>query len=298
MQVLSQSFRALGDPTRLRILRLLAEAPLNVSELVSLVGVAQPSVSHHLSRLRRLGLVREERQAGFTYYSLAVDAKDARWPLIAMAREERDQSGDRARLTDLLREREDRQALNEKLLEPGQSWFLWAKALAALLPPLEVADFGCGTGVLSLELARWAKRVIAIDQNRGVLERAKQRAQREGLINIRFLRQDLHRLSLPDDSLDLVVISQSLHHVQEPRTVLGEALRILKPAGRLIALELMPHDERWVLERLGHRHLGFEPTELERILAGLGFVAVVRALHERSKASPFRVFMLTGEKKV
>ena len=246
MQVLSQSFRALGDPTRLRILRLLAEAPLNVSELVSLVGVAQPSVSHHLGTLRRLGLVREERQSAFTYYSLALDSKDGRWPLIELAREQDDGNGDRARLKDLLREREDRQALNEKLLEPGQSWFLWARALASLLPPLKAADFGCGTGVLSVEIARWADQVYAIDQSRSVLQQAKARAEREGLTNVRFLRQDLHRLSLSDAMLDLVVISQSLHHVQEPRAVLGEAFRILKAGGRLILLELMPHEERWV----------------------------------------------------
>ncbi len=298
MQELSQSFRALGDPTRLRILRLLTEAPLNVSELVSLVGVAQPSVSHHLSTLRRLGLVREERQAGFTYYSVAVDAKDARWPLIELTREGEDGNGDQARLKDLLRGREDRQALNEKLLEPGQSWFLWARALASLLPSLKVADFGCGTGALSVEIARWAQQVIAIDQNRAVLHEARQRAEREGLANIRFLRQDLHRLSLPDAHLDLVVISQSLHHVQEPAAVLGEAFRIVKGGGRLILLELMPHEERWVLDRLGHRHLGFEPSELERILGALGFSRIVRVDHDRLGASPFRVFMLSGEKKV
>ena len=295
MQVLSQSFRALGDPTRLRILRLLAEAPLNVSELVSLVGVAQPSVSHHLSTLRRLGLVREERQAAFTYYSLALDSKDGRWPLIELAREQDDGNGDRARLKDLLREREDRQALNEKLLEPGQSWFLWARALASLLPPLKAADFGCGTGVLSVEIARWAEQVYAIDQSRSVLQQAKARAEREGLTNMRFLRQDLHRLSLPDALLDLVVISQSLHHVQEPREVLGEAFRILKAGGRLILLELMPHEERWVQDRLGHRHLGFEPAQLEKTLAALGFTRILRVDHDRGN-SPFRVFMLNGEK--
>ncbi len=298
MLALSQSFRALGDPTRLRILRLLAEAPLNVSELVSLVGLAQPSISHHLSRLRRLGLVREERQASFTYYSLALDPTDARWPLIALAREEDDAKGDRARLKDLLREREDRQALNEKLLEPGQSWFLWASALASLLPPLEVADFGCGSGTLSVEIARWAKRVIAIDQNRVALDQARQRAEAEGLENIRFLRQDLQRLTLPDAQLDLVVVSQSLHHMQDPRAVLGEAFRILKPGGRLIVLELMPHAETWVQDRLGHRHLGFESGELEKVLGALGFVRVVRVTHDRLGGSPFRVFMLNGEKKV
>ncbi len=297
MQALSQSFRVLGDPTRLRILRLIAEAPLNVSELVSLVGVGQPSISHHLSRLRRFGLVREERQAGFTYYSLAMDPGDVRWPLIRLARAESDDDGDRSRLIDLLRQREDRQALNEKLLEPGQSWFLWASALSSLLPPLDVADFGCGTGVLSVAIARWAKHVVGIDQNREALVKAKQRATREGLKNISFVKQDLHRLALPDDSKDVVVVSQSLHHVREPRGVLREAHRILKPGGKAIILELMPHQERWVLQRLGHQHLGFDPEDLDHTLSEVGFTVVARETHGRTSSSPFRVFMLTAEKK-
>jgi ArsR family transcriptional regulator len=297
MQALSQSFRALGDPTRLRILRLIAEAPLNVSELVSLVGVGQPSISHHLSTLRRLGLVREERQAGFTYYSLAMDAADVRWPLISLARQESDPDGDRARLIDLLRQRDDRQALNEKLLEPGQSWFLWANALSSLLPPLEVADFGCGTGALSVSIARWAKQVVAIDQNRAVLDKAKQRANREGLKNFSVLKQDLHQLSLPKECKDLVVISQSLHHVREPQGVLSEAHRILRCGGKAIVLELMPHQERWVLERLGHRHLGFDPEQLESMLSAVGFKVVAREAPARTGSSPFRVFMIAAEKK-
>lgn len=297
MEELSQSFRALGDPTRLRILRLVARAPLNVSELVSLVGVAQSSVSHHLGKLKGLGLIREERQAGFTYYSLALEPTDSRWPLIRLAREAEDEEGDLARLEDLLRQREDRQALNERLLEPGQSWFLWAGALASLLPPLDVADFGCGTGVLSVALARWASRVWAIDQSEAALTQARERAAREGRSNITFLREDLHRLSLPTGERDLVVISQSLHHVESPPAVLAEAARILKPGGKLVLLELMPHDERWVLERLGHRHLGFAPETLENSLREVGFGSLSRETHAREGASPFRVFLLTGVKK-
>ncbi|GEL75130.1 MULTISPECIES: ArsR/SmtB family transcription factor [Myxococcus] len=296
MEELSQSFRVLGDPTRLRILRLVAEAPLNVTELVSLVGVAQSSVSHHLGKLKGLGLLREERHAGYSYYSLALEQADGRWPLIQMARQAEDAAGDSARLKDLLRAREDRQALNERLLEPGQSWFLWAGALASLLPPLEVADFGCGTGVLSVAIARWARRVWAIDQNADALDQARERAGREGLENIRFLREDLHRLSLASGSLDLVVISQSLHHVEEPQAVLAESARLLKPGGRLVLLELMPHDERWVLERLGHRHLGFAPESLEAALREAGFTSLTRETHARDGASPFRVFLLTGVK--
>src|SRR5919198_536644 len=281
MEELSQAFRVLGDPTRLRILRLLAAAPLNVSELVSLVGVAQSSVSHHLGKLKGLDLIDEERQAGFTYYSLAIDQKDPRWALVQLATDAVDASGDLARLGDLLRQREDRQALNEKLLEPGQSWFLWAAALSSLLPPLDVVDFGCGTGVLTVEMARWAKRVAAIDANPGVLAQAKERAQRAGATNVTFHCEDLHRLSLPDGRKDLVVISQSLHHVEDPRTVLAEAARILEPGGRLVLLELMPHEERWVRERLGHRHLGFDPEALRTILKEVGFGKVELTSHAR-----------------
>ncbi len=296
MEELSQSFRALGDPTRLRILRLVSEAPLNVTELVSLVGVAQSSVSHHLGKLKGLGLLREERQAGFSYHSLAVGPEDIRWPLIRMAREAEDATGDLARLRDLLRQREDRQALNERLLEPGQSWFLWAGALASLLPPLDVADFGCGTGALSVSISRWASRVWAIDQSAEALAQARERARREGRTNITFLREDLHRLSLPPGERDLVVISQSLHHMESPPAVLAEAARILKPGGKLVVLELMPHDERWVRERLGHRHLGFAPETLEASLREVGFGSLSRETHARDGASPFRVFLLTGVK--
>lgn len=297
MGLLAESFRALGDPTRLRILRLLTEAPLNVSELVSLVGVAQSSVSHHLAKLRGLDLIREERQAGFTYYSLAIDANDARWPLIGLARASEDENGDLARLRDLLRQREDRQALNEKLLEPGQSWYLWALALASLLPPLEVADFGCGTGVLSVAMARWAKRVVAIDRNREALARARERAAREKVKNVTFLQEDLHRLSLADAHKDLVVLSQSLHHVSDPPSVLKEASRILKPKGKVVILELMPHDEHWVKDRLGHVHLGFDPDRLEAELEASGFGQITRETHARNGGSPFRVFLLTGVKR-
>jgi SAM-dependent methyltransferase len=297
MEELSQAFRVLGDPTRLRILRLLAAAPLNVSELVSLVGVAQSSVSHHLGKLKGLDLIDEERQAGFTYYSLAMDEKDPRWALVRLARDADDASGDLARLDDLLRQREDRQALNEKLLEPGQSWFLWAAALASLLPPLDVVDFGCGTGVLTVEMARWAKRVAAVDANPDVLAQARERAKRTGVTNVTFLCEDLHRLSLPDGTKDLVVISQSLHHVEDPKRVLAEAARILEPGGRLVLLELMPHEERWVRERLGHRHLGFDPEDLRTTLREVGLDKVELTPHARDMSSPFRVFLMTGERK-
>src|SRR5919206_5110255 len=228
MEVLSQAYRTLGDATRLRILRLIAHTPLNVSELVSLVGVAQPSVSHHLAKLKAMKLLGEERQSGFTYYSLGVDKDDPRWPLIQVAIDDKsDVDGDLARLSDLLRQREDRQALNERLLEPGQSFHLWSRALGRLLPRLDVADLGCGTGALSVEIARWARSVLAIDKSRDALEAARARAERDGIVNVEFLAADLHKLELRR-RFDVVVASQSLHFVDDPRRVLSQAGKLLK----------------------------------------------------------------------
>jgi SAM-dependent methyltransferase len=137
---------------------------------------------------------------------------------------------------------------------------------------------------------------VAIDQSRSALAQARARAKREGLRNVTFLRQDLHHLSLASEGLDLVVLSQSLHHVEDPPAVLGEAARILKPGGKVVVLELTPHSEVWVKERLGHRHLGFEPAALERLLRSVGFGSLTREVHPREASSAFRVFLLTGEK--
>ena len=259
-----------------------------------MVGVGQSSVSHHLAKLKAFDLIKEERQAGFTYYSLALDESHALWPLIDLAQKAEDSHGDASRLTELLRRREDVHTLNEKLLEPGQSWSLWASALSCLLPPLDVVDFGCGTGVLSVELARWARSVTAVDRSARALDEARERAAREKISNIRFLEADLHELPLPSGKQDLVVISQSLHHVSEYERVLAEAARILKPGGRVVVLELLPHQEEWVRARLGHVRLGFRPEALKTAMEAVGFKAPHEVSAPRGVSSPFKAFLLTG----
>src|SRR3989442_15594730 len=174
MEALSQAYRALGDATRLRILRLIAQTPLNVSELVSLVGIAQPSVSHPLGKLKAMKLLMEERQNGFPYYALDLEKDDARWPLVKVAIEDRtDADGDLSRLAELLRRREDRQALNERLLEPGQSFQVWLRALGQLLPRLALAGPGGGTGALSVVMARWGLSGVALEQTPAAIEAAR-----------------------------------------------------------------------------------------------------------------------------
>ena len=310
MQALSESLRFLGDSTRLRILRSLALAPLTVTELVAVLGVGQSNVSHHLSKLKKHGLVLEEREGANKFYSLVREHAAAGeegagqigggvWPLVKLAVEwQDDDAGDLSRVRDLVRAREDRQALNERLLEPGQSWFLWARALGTLLPSLDVADFGCGSGSLSLEMARWARSVTAIDANPAALTKARERAEAagEGLARrIKFLKDDLHALSVKAASLDLVVISQSLHHVETPEKVVREAARVLKPGGHCVLIELLPHKEKWVVERLGHRWQGLEPEAVRGWLKAAGFTRLELDASVSRTTDPFRVFLFTAQ---
>jgi ArsR family transcriptional regulator len=158
-----------------------------------------------------------------------------------------------------------------------------------------VVDFGCGTGALTVEIARWAKHVTAIDRSESALTKAKAEAQRQQLSNITFLAADLEHLPLETGSVDLVVVSQSLHHVTHIEAVLAEGARLLKAAGRMVVLELMPHDEAWVRSRLGHQHLGFEPTAVEAAMRAVGLEAEQQVLPSaRDAASPFKAFLLTG----
>jgi len=227
-----------------------------------------------------------------------VDEKAPLWPLIRLALDAPDEHGDLARLTELLRRREDVHTLNEKLLEPGQSWRLWAAALASLLPPLDLVDFGCGTGVLTVELARWARHVTAIDRSATALHKARAEAERLGLHNLTFLEANLEALPLKSAAYDLVVLSQSLHHVESYERVLTEGARLLRPGGRMVVLELLPHDEQWVRASLGHRHLGFEPNALSEAMRAAGLESPSLVSSPRDAASPFKAFLLTGTRGV
>jgi ArsR family transcriptional regulator len=163
-----------------------------------------------------------------------------------------------------------------------------------LLPAVDVADLGCGEGYLTIEAARWARRVIAVDRSGAVLARAKAMAERRKVRNIIWKRGLLERLPLDDESVDVAMFSQALHHADPPEAALAEARRALRPGGRVIVLDLREHDEAWVRPTLGDKWLGFSEGRLRRLVAGAGFEDVTVRVGSRRSGDPFAVLIAGG----
>ncbi len=289
----SALFRLLGDETRLRLLRLLDRDRLNVTELVTILGQAQSGVSRHLRLLREGGLLDEQRQAGWAWFRL----RDGVVPAGVLAEiRAAGGPGDDARLADVLRLRRDREPGGEGSGVPGRSWAAWARALGLLLPRVRVADLGCGEGRLAAEAAAWAASVTGVDRSPARIARARELASRRGLRNVKFLEGPLEKLPLRDQAYDVALLAQVLHAVPDPARVLAEARRILKPGGRLLVLELKPHKETWVRERLGHVALGFDRVQLGTLLESAGFLRLRIRPGDGRRGDPFGVVIAVADR--
>jgi 2-polyprenyl-3-methyl-5-hydroxy-6-metoxy-1,4-benzoquinol methylase len=302
--------RLLGDDGRLRLLRLVMNERLNVSELTAILGIAQSGVSRHLGMLREAGLVREDREGGFTFYSGADDDKGAKlstiWPSLEaqLAAEGgaglRVLRGDDARLHEVVRQRREHRdthggvSRGDRQLVPGRSWVAWSRALGLLLPGLMVADVGCGDGHLTMEMAVWSAHVLGVDRSREVLRRARALAKKRRVSNVEWKQGEIEDIPLSDNTLDLVVLSQALHHARVPERALTEAARVIKPSGRVLILDLVEHDQAWVADRLGDRWLGFCRERLATLMVGAGLtnIRVETGLDE----NPFGVVVAVGMK--
>lgn len=303
----SALFRLLGDDVRLRLLRVLSLEALNVSELTGILGIAQSGVSRHLGLLRDAGLVAEERSGGYAWYRLAPELSGEQGPFAPLwtwlqtqfSTSAPETAADDARLQEVRRIRKESFAQHgvdgrQGQIVPGRSWAAWSRALGLLLPALDVADLGCGDGYLAIEAAAWAKRVVAVDQSAAVLKRGRDLAARRKAANIEWKRGDLERLPLPDSSVDVALLSQALHHAADPAAALREAFRILRPAGRLLLLDLKTHSEQWVRTTLGDHWLGFSEDELRRLCHDAGFAEVTVRVGTRVPGDPFVVYIATA----
>jgi len=317
----STLFRLLGDEGRLRLLRVLARERLNVTELTGVLGLAQSGVSRHLGLLKDAGLVQEEKDGGYSYYRLTSALApgspvtsgnhDSENPLRAMLDRQFEASADDpmlraddARLHEVLRLRKENfethagpDTRDARQLVPGRSWAAWSRALGMLLPPLKVADLGCGEGYLTMEAARWAARVIAVDRSDTVLRRARGLAQRRRVTNVVWKRGELEHVPIGDGEVDVAMLSQALHHAEQPGRAVAEAARVTTPGGRVLVLDLRAHHETWVRNKLGDRALGFSDAELKRMLTLAGLRDVRVGVGARKTGDPFTVLLASGIKK-
>ena len=308
----SALFRLLGDDARLRVLRLLHAERLNVSELTGILGIAQSGVSRHLGLLKEAGLVSEERDGGFTYFRIAPDLREGTngfgglWPLLesqfAAASKTVLGRADDARLAEVRRVRQENfdahagPDTKERQLVPGRSWAAWSRALGHLLPPVRVADLGCGEGYLTIETSRWASKVVAVDRSASVLRRAQDLASRRHVTNVVWKTGELEALPLKDESVDIALMSQALHHAGDPAKAMEEAVRILVPGGRLLLLDLREHDEEWVRKKLGDKWLGFSEEKLRKLLTNAGLEHLKFSVGARRTGDPFSVLIASGIK--
>ena len=288
-------FKALADPTRLRIARLLAAMELSVGELAQVLGQSQPRVSRHIGILCDAGLAERRREGSWVFLRMASNA-DTTSPVVeAVARllaiAEREDSSfakacedDRRKLAAIRTAREEtaegyfeRHATqwdelrqlhsDDGLVEGRLSEALGDEPLGTLL------DIGTGTGRMAELFAGRAERIVALDKNLEMLRIARAKLQHFPADRIELVQGDLGDLPFPAASFDTVLLHQVLHFVQDPAAALAEAARVTRPGGRIAIVDFAAHDREELRTRHAHARLGFSDRQLRDLLRGAGFTA-------------------------
>ena len=302
--------RLLADPTRLRLLLLLEQEELSVAELQQILGMGQSRISSHLAQLKRAGVVEDRRAGKNVYYGASENGHDSRRTRIAeltraLARELPETARDRTSLKLVLRKRQDkaREYFDElagkfgRRYCPGRSWQALAHALITLLPPLTVADLGAGEGTLSQLLAKNARKVIAIDNSPKMVEFGSQLAKKHGFKNLEYRLGDIEDPPIANNSVDLAILSQALHHAIHPQRAIAAAHRLLKRGGRLVILDLLSHRFERARELYADHWLGFSEVQLHQFLEKNSFREIEVSVVAREKQGPhFQTVFATGVK--
>ncbi len=284
-----------GDPTRVRLVALLAGHDLTVADLTSITELPQSRVSTHLGRLREAGVLRDRRQGASTVYSLNDGSMPAParqvWTLIEQHLDDAVVAADRARCEALLRARE--RALPwpdavagqmERHYSPGRTWEATARGLLGLVRLGDVLDAGSGDGTIAQLLAPRARSITCLDVNARMLAAARMRLAACG--NVRVARGDLQAIPAAAASFDQVLCFNALTHVLQPARALAEVARVLRPGGTLALITLDAHDHAAVTASYGHVHAGFKPAALRRLLARSGLVIEQCDVSARERREP------------
>jgi ArsR family transcriptional regulator len=276
----------LSDATRVRMLVALERHELTVSELCDVLQLPQSTVSRHLKTLSDGGWAASRREATSRLYAATPDElPGAARSLWAVVREQVRQSPaaieDQRRLQRVVAARRSKSEaffstasgqwdrMRDELF--GASAHL--RALLALADPAwTVGDLGCGTGQVSEWLQPFVARVIAVDASADMLTAAQERLH--DAANVELRQGTLEQLPIADGELDAALLMLVLHHAPDPGRVLAEAARALRPGGRVVIVDMLPHEREEYRQTMGHVWLGFGERHVQRLLAGAGFELV------------------------
>jgi ArsR family transcriptional regulator len=299
---------ALSDPIRVRMLLRLEQHELTVSELCAVLQLPQSTVSRHLKTLADGGWVASRRDGTSRFYNM-VDGLDAGarqlWPVIrdqVVATAGADQDERRVQGVLQLRREKSRAFFSsasgewDRLRHELFGDRLHLLALLSLIDaPLVVGDLGCGTGQISEALASYATRIIAVDGSPEMLASARARLDRYGNVEVR--QGALEALPIDSGTLDVAIASLVLHHQPDPPRVLAEAARVLKPNGRVLVVDMLPHERTEYQQQMGHVWLGFSEDAMRRHLTAAGFGQIrFQALPIDPAANGPAVFAASGRK--
>lgn len=296
----------LADPTRGRLLLLLERHELTVGELCAILQLPQSTVSRHLRVLSDEGWVSSRADGTSRYYRMATPADDWTSRLWVVVRDDLVASAaarqDDVRLTSVIADR--RRRSREYFSTVAGQWDQVRRdlfggeidlhvALALIDPSATVGDLGCGSGHLANLLAPQVARLVAVDGSAEMAEAARTRLSVHPNVDVH--QGDLEQLPIGNHELDLAVLSLVLHYVAEPARVITEAHRVLKPGGRLIVLDMLPHDREDLVATMGQAWPGFSEAQMTTWLGAAGFAGIrIRPLPPNVEARGPAVFLATG----
>ena len=270
MDQLLVGLRAAAETTRVRILFVLSHGEFNVSELTQILGQSQPRVSRHLKLMAEAGLLARHKEGNWVLFRLREEDLGgalARAIVDLLPGADALLTRDLARLEDIRNQRAETAARyfrnNAAQWEKLRSLHVREedvesamRRIAGQAPVKLHVDLGTGTGGVLRTFAHLAKQSIGIDQSREMLAIARANLEREGLRHVQIRHGDIYALPFANDAADLVTIHQVLHYLDDPGRALAEAVRILKPGGRLLVADFAPHELEALRSDHAHRRLG------------------------------------------
>ena len=300
--------RAAGEPSRLRILALIARGELAVMELSHILDQSQPRVSRHLKLLVEAGLAERFPDGAWVFYRLTgePDAQAAAQSLLAMIDDyDPTLARDAERLAGVQANRSEEAAAyfgrNAARWDEMRSLYVDEAEVEAALtkaagpgPFHRLIDLGSGSGRMLALFGPKAESAIGLDLSQQMLNIARDHVGQAGLTHVELRHGDIFATRLPAGYADLVVVHQVLHYLSDPASAVAEAARLVGPGGRLVIADFAPHRLEFLREQHQHRRLGFADEEMKRWLKGAGLTPQPRIALPPSKEGGLTVHVWSG----